>query len=57
MRRARRNWSMHALRAISYTQGRKAIGRSVSRMRRSADMKISCVRSSARPRSRTIPAT
>ena len=39
---------MQALRAISYTHGLKAIGRSVSRIRRRADMKTSCVMSSAR---------
>jgi hypothetical protein len=35
----------------------KAIGRSVSRMRRSAEMKTSCVMSSARPWSLTMPNT
>ncbi len=48
---------MHAFFAISYTHGLKTIGRSVSRIRRRADMKTSCVMSSARPWSCTMPTT
>ena len=57
MRLERRNASMQLFLAIWYSHGLNASGCSVSRMRRSAETKTSCVTSSARPWSLTIPST